>query len=179
MPRHLATVASVLVMVFALAIVFWLVRILFAAHVFFFLSSHFLPGLHSPLALVVLAAIAPVLVAIPFGCGFGFLPWRRPMALALLVGVLALGLNVAHTVWARMWAGVDLFGSRSWAELLEATLFLALFGTAAAVGGRVASRWRKRKRLVVGSAVMSSLTAISFVSAYLWYQSILVSARAA
>src|SRR5438552_10612306 len=98
MPRHLATVASVLVMVFALAIVFWLVRILFAPHVFFFLSSHFLPGLHSPLALVVLAAIAPVLVAIPFGCGFGFLPWRRPMALALLVGVLALGLNVAHTV---------------------------------------------------------------------------------
>jgi hypothetical protein len=172
MPRQLASPAGVLVITFALAIVFWLVKILFAPHVFFFLWSHLGHGPRSPLAKVVFAATAPVLVAIPFGCGFGFLPWRRPIVIGLLVAVLAVGLNVAHTAWA----GLHLVDSL---VLLEAALLVALFATATAVGGRVASRWRERQRLAVGSIVLGSLTAITLVSAYLWYQSILVSARAA
>jgi hypothetical protein len=179
MPRQVAILAGALVIAVALAVVFWIVNILFAPHIFFFVWNHLWGGQRSPLVSVLLAAIAPILVAIPFGCGFGFLPWRRPMLIALLVAVLAAALNLAHSVWALMWAGHPLFDSRSWVVLLEAALLIVLFGAAATFGAAAASRWRERQRLAAGSIVLAGLTAITLVGAYVWYQSVLESARAA
>jgi hypothetical protein len=179
MAKPFAAIAGVVVTSFVLALVFWLVSILLAPHVYFFLLRHLWHAPNAPLSLVLLAATAPVLVAIPFGFGFGFLPWRRPMTAALIVGSLAVGLNLAHKVWASAWAGFALLDSRSWVWILEAALLLALFEIAAAVGVRVALERAERQRLIVGTVILSSITAVTFVSVYIWSQLILVSPRAA
>ena len=179
MPRQFATIAGVVVTTLILALVFWLVKILFAPHVSFFLLDHLWHSPSTSLALVVLAATAPVLVAIPFGCGFGFLPWRRPLTMALLVGAIAVGLNLAHLAWTSASVGFPFLDSRSWVWILEAAILLALFEIAAAGGVRLALRWSERQRLIVGTIVLSGITAVTFVSVYIWSQLIQASSRAA
>ena len=75
--------------------------------------------------------------------------------------------------------GYSFLDSRSWVDFLEVGLLVVLFGGAAVLGARAASPWLERRRLAIGSTVLVSLTALTLVGAYVWYQSILESARAA
>ena len=179
MSRKVAILASVVVITLALAIVFWIVNIIFAPHIFFFVWSHIWPSERSALALVALAATGPLMIALPFGFAFGLFPWRQPMVIGFLVAAVAASLNLAHSVWASIWAGYPFVDSRTWVVFLEAALLIILFGAGAALGARAASQWRRHQRLVAGGVVWVSLTAITLVSAYAEYQSMLGSARAA
>ena len=163
----------------ALTVVFWIVKVSFATQIYSFIWALLKPGHGSPLALVLFAATAPVLVAIPFGYGFGFLPWRRPLVSGLLIAAIAAGLNLAFSVWGSFLAGYAFLDSRSWVDFLAAALLVVLFAGAAALGARATSPWPERQRLVVGSVALASLTALAFGGAYMWYQSILEAARAA
>ena len=177
MSRKVPIFVGLVAITLTLAIAFGIVNNTLAPQIFFFFWRHHQPHEASPLILSALAAIAPLIVAIPFGVAFGLLPWRRPMVAGFLVAVVAAGLNLAHLVWALSWAGHAFFDSRTWVELLDLTLFVILFVAAAAFGTRAASQWRQR--LLAGGIVWVSLTATSFVSAYAWYQSVLGAARAA
>ena len=179
MRKQVAILAGLVVIALALAIVFLIAKTTFASDLFSFVWSYLRPGKGSPLALILFASTTPILVAIPFGCGFGLLPWRRPLVIALLTAGLAACLNLALSVWASISTGHSFLDSRSWVEFLEAALLVILFAGAAAFGTRAASSWPERQRLAIGIAVLASLTALTFAGAYLWYHSILEPARAA
>jgi len=179
MSRKVATFVGLVAITLTLAIVFWIVNITIAPHIFFFFWRNHQPHEASPLVLAGLAAIAPLIVAIPFGVAFGLLLSRGPMVVAFLVAIVAAGLNLAHSAWAYVSLGHAFFDSRTWVNLLDLTLFVILFVAAATLATRAASQWRERQRLLVGRHVWVTLTATTLVSAYLWYQSTLESARAA
>jgi len=174
MLRHFAVVACVICLGLLLAAVFWLVNVVVAPHVFFFAAQLF-GGLRGPFALVLLALIGPALVAIPFGYGFGLLPWRRPTVTSLLVAFLAAALNMIHALWA----GIDLLDSRGRVHFLEANLLIALFVTAAAIGTRSAARWDLRNRLITGGAALACVSAATVVATYATYRYVMAFSRAA
>lgn len=174
MLKHLSFVTGVICTGLLLAIVFWLVSVVVAPHVFFFVA-HFVGGLRGPLALVLLASIGPMLVAVPFGYGFGLLPWRRPLIKGLLVALLAGALYISHFLWA----GIDLFDSSGWVEFLQASLLILLFVIAAAVGTRAATRWGTRNRLIIGGASLASVSVATVIATYVTYQYVMAFARAA
>ena len=117
MSRKIPIFVGLVVITLTLAIVFWIVNITIAPHIFFFFWRNHQPHEASPLVLAGLAAIAPLIVAIPFGFAFGLLLSRGPMVAALLVAVVAAGLNLAHSVWASALLGHAFFDSR--AQFLE------------------------------------------------------------
>src|ERR1700682_6714536 len=102
MPSALIPLVATLAAGTMLALVFWLASVYLAPSLFIWLWH----GPRSPLTIIVFAVITPILVGVPFGYAFGLLSWRRPITVALLVALLAAGLNVAHVVWA----GIDLSG---------------------------------------------------------------------
>jgi hypothetical protein len=169
MPIALITLVGIAAAATVLAVVFWLATIIFAPTLFFFVWHGPRP---STLAPIILAAIAPFLVGIPYGYAFGFLLRRRPPVIALLVALIAASLNVAHAVWA----GLDLFGRRGWVTPLSAALLIALFTIAAIAGARAALRWSESRRNVIAGVALSTLTLVMLVGTYWWYESLLAAA---
>src|SRR5450631_799456 len=174
MLRHFAVVAGVICTALLLAVVFWFVNFVVAPHVFFFVAQLFgVPG-GSP-ALFLLALTGPTLVAIPFGYGFGLLPWRRPILTGLFVIVLAAALNIADYVRV----GINLVDSVAWVNFLEAALLIVLFVIAAAFGARSATHWAPRNRLIAGGSALACVCAATVVATYLAYRYVMAFARAA
>jgi hypothetical protein len=101
----------------ALTIAFWLARIFLAPAVFFALWSG---GGGTP-AVLALVAIAPILVAIPFGVAFGLAPLRRPLSFSFAVVAVAALLVIAHAGWAG-----TLTGTRWWATPVEVLMFAGM-----------------------------------------------------